>query len=252
MAEEKPPEEETVGAATPEPEPEVSPYPLSLRQVLFSFKGRITRREYWMKGFVPVWLFAVVFSALLSGTSYYTTGKWLFVLSLKYEVTPGNLKPVLVINRVGKNIVGKVTRLDTGAAYANGEIVFDPKTKLLVRHFLVGTQPLKATTTFTGTPEKPNYSVELLWTKYPGPIPEPPPPPLVKKLTIALGVFFVLLIWPYAALLVKRCHDWDKKGWWALIFIIPLINIIWLIVLGVVRGTEGENRFGPNPLDAAE
>jgi len=229
--------------------PEESEYPLSMKQVLFSFKGRITRREYWMKGFVPVWLFAIVFSALLSGTSYYTTGKWLFTVSYGLEVRPGNAKPVAAFKKVGKNIVGKVN-LDTGPARARAEVVFDVKTKLLVRNYLVGTQPLTVTTTQTGARDKTDYQVELLWTQYPKPVPPPPPPLLAKVLTAVLGVFYVFLLWPYAALLVKRGHDWDKKGWWALIFIIPLVNIIWLIVLGVVKGTDGENRFGPNPLDA--
>ncbi len=242
MAEETLPEE----AKPPELE-----YPLSMRQVLFSFKGRISRREYWMKGFIPIWLFAIVFSALISGTAYYTSGTWLFKLHVEYMVRPGSLKPLLAFKRDGKNIIAEVNGLDTGAARANAEIVFDQKTKLLIRNYLVGTQHLIVTTSSKPTQNDPNnYDVQLRWLQYPVPIPQPPATLLVKVLTIALGVFYFLLLWPYAALLAKRGHDWGKNGWWALLLIVPFINIVWLIVLGVVKGTDGEYLLGPNPLDS--
>jgi len=55
----------------------------------------------------------------------------------------------------------------------------------------------------------------------------------------------------YCALAVyaKRWHDRDKSGWWSLIMFVPLIGAIWLIVeLGILEGTRGSNRFGPDPL----
>ena len=69
---------------------------------------------------------------------------------------------------------------------------------------------------------------------------------------------------------IKRLHDRDKSGWWLLVFyVLPgLLNTIgeslaagwifavasfaisiWaLIELGILRGTAGPNRFGPDPL----
>ena len=49
----------------------------------------------------------------------------------------------------------------------------------------------------------------------------------------------------------KRYHDRDRSGWWLLLILIPLLGPLWLIVvLGFLKGTEGENRFGPDPLQA--
>lgn len=51
------------------------------------------------------------------------------------------------------------------------------------------------------------------------------------------------------ALYAKRWHDRDKSGWWTLIVLIPVIGGLWIIVeLGMLEGTRGPNRYGPNPL----
>jgi len=50
---------------------------------------------------------------------------------------------------------------------------------------------------------------------------------------------------PSIAAGVRRLHDTDKSGWWMLISLIPLVGFIVLIVLLCLRGTDGENRFGP-------
>ncbi|MNC18877.1 hypothetical protein D3C75_667980 [compost metagenome] len=74
---------------------------------------------------------------------------------------------------------------------------------------------------------------------------------------------------PTAAVIVKRLHDRNKKGWWALLFIpawlllagnwetfgtlaqwglgrfIPTLILVMVIMdLGAFVGTQGENRFG--------
>jgi uncharacterized membrane protein YhaH (DUF805 family) len=51
---------------------------------------------------------------------------------------------------------------------------------------------------------------------------------------------------------VKRWHDRDKSGWWVLIALIPIVGPIWALVeLGFLSGTEGPNRFGPDPRGGA-
>ena len=48
---------------------------------------------------------------------------------------------------------------------------------------------------------------------------------------------------------VKRWHDRDKSGWWVLIVFVPLIGWLWAFIEnGFLRGTEGPNRFGADPL----
>jgi uncharacterized membrane protein YhaH (DUF805 family) len=56
-------------------------------------------------------------------------------------------------------------------------------------------------------------------------------------------------VWPGIAVGAKRFHDRGKSGWFLLIFLIPIIGLLWLpIELGFFRGTVGRNRFGPDPL----
>ncbi|RYC40363.1 DUF805 domain-containing protein [Pectobacterium zantedeschiae] len=79
----------------------------------------------------------------------------------------------------------------------------------------------------------------------------------------------VVLLWPTAAMMVKRLHDRNKSGWWALLLVVAwilvsgnwsmfsaiwqwgigrflpiLIVVMTLLDCGVFLGTKGENRFG--------
>ena len=65
-----------------------------------------------------------------------------------------------------------------------------------------------------------------------------------------IGLIFALaVLYPGICLSIKRCHDRNKSGWWILIVLIPIVGIIWWIVeFGCLRGTEGDNNFGPDPL----
>jgi uncharacterized membrane protein YhaH (DUF805 family) len=82
---------------------------------------------------------------------------------------------------------------------------------------------------------------------------------------------FSTLSWIGFTLAIKRLHDRDKSAWWVLLFYVApsilefvensvdsagsmpsLIGFgitIWgLIELGCLRGTTGENKYGPDPL----
>jgi uncharacterized membrane protein YhaH (DUF805 family) len=102
-----------------------------------------------------------------------------------------------------------------------------------------------------------------------------------------VGLGYLLLLWVGLAVTAKRLHDRDRSAWWILVFIIlplvlnvarfgmemsamhmhgamatpanPLVSaVLGLISLGInvwaflelycFRGTQGENRFGPDPL----
>ena len=102
---------------------------------------------------------------------------------------------------------------------------------------------------------------------------------------VAMSVVGLANMWIAFALSVKRLHDRDRSGWWllwqllivflAVVLIIVAIAVpqeqgvvryalavavglaaavisIWLFVqIGFLRGTQGPNRFGPDPLGAA-
>ena len=65
------------------------------------------------------------------------------------------------------------------------------------------------------------------------------------------GIVTLALLLPNIAMAMRRLHDRDKSGWWLLLVFIPLIGAIILIVWFVMRGTQGPNRFGADPLPPA-
>jgi uncharacterized membrane protein YhaH (DUF805 family) len=70
---------------------------------------------------------------------------------------------------------------------------------------------------------------------------------------LLLGCWYLLVIWPVIAITIKRWHDRDKAGWWLLIVLIPFLGWAWnLIECGILSGTGGANRFGPDPRGRTE
>lgn len=47
---------------------------------------------------------------------------------------------------------------------------------------------------------------------------------------------------------VRRFHDLNRTGWWALTFLIPYINLLTSLYAIFASGTEGDNDYGPDPL----
>jgi uncharacterized membrane protein YhaH (DUF805 family) len=68
--------------------------------------------------------------------------------------------------------------------------------------------------------------------------------------TIRLLLLLVFGI-PTVAVSARRLHDIDKSGWFQLVWMIPIVGWILLLVWGCRKGTEGPNRFGPDPLASA-
>ena len=67
-----------------------------------------------------------------------------------------------------------------------------------------------------------------------------------------LGPIYIIatlaMIIPSIAVSVRRLHDTNRRGWWLFLALIPIIGPIILLVFFCFRGTEGENRFGADPL----
>lgn len=93
--------------------------------------------------------------------------------------------------------------------------------------------------------------------------------------TMVSSIVGLVMIWPSIAVPVKRFHDRNMSGWWVLIFFMlglvstlvmlagmmagPAVTLAGSVSLGVVllwqfvilfvlRGTDGDNRFGADPL----
>jgi PAT family beta-lactamase induction signal transducer AmpG len=77
------------------------------------------------------------------------------------------------------------------------------------------------------------------------PPPRPPGAEILDALPVVIGIG---LIWPLAAIGVKRCHDRGRSGWWMLAALVPVLGWAWLVYdLAIARGSPAPNRFGPAP-----
>ena len=71
----------------------------------------------------------------------------------------------------------------------------------------------------------------------------------MSGMILPISILVLIVLWPTLAVYTKRWHDRDKSGWWSLIMFVPIIGGIWFLVeCGFLRGTDGPNRFGNDPL----
>jgi len=63
---------------------------------------------------------------------------------------------------------------------------------------------------------------------------------MVLTFVFALVVMVVTIIF-----FIRRLHDIDLSGWWALLMLVPLVNFVFGLYAVIKPGTAGVNRFGP-------
>jgi len=74
--------------------------------------------------------------------------------------------------------------------------------------------------------------------------------------TVFADLFSLVALLPSIAVSVRRLHDTDRSGWWWWLWLLPVVGWILLIVWYCTKGTaavnytDGENRFGKDPLKA--
>jgi uncharacterized membrane protein YhaH (DUF805 family) len=73
--------------------------------------------------------------------------------------------------------------------------------------------------------------------------------PFFGAFIVPFVVGFMGLVIPNIAVQVRRLHDQDRTGWMILLFIIPYIGGLIAIIFMCIPGTNGPNRFGPDPFE---
>lgn len=63
-------------------------------------------------------------------------------------------------------------------------------------------------------------------------------------------IFMLALIWPSIAVTVRRLHDIGWSGWFILLVLIPIANLVILVVTWFIPGTQGTNAYGSDPREA--
>ncbi|MDD2491965.1 MAG: DUF805 domain-containing protein [Bacteroidales bacterium] len=61
------------------------------------------------------------------------------------------------------------------------------------------------------------------------------------------GLYMLIMLIPTLAVTVRRLHDTSRSGWMILVALIPVVGGIWLLILMLIEGTPGENKYGFNP-----
>lgn len=67
---------------------------------------------------------------------------------------------------------------------------------------------------------------------------------LVDSTLVALGVYLSVVLVSFA---VRRLHDINHSGLWAIVTLLPGIGTIAYIVIGCMASTPGSNAYGPSP-----
>ena len=62
------------------------------------------------------------------------------------------------------------------------------------------------------------------------------------------AVLTVVSLFSTVSVVVRRLHDFDASGLWAVLLFIPGIEFIAYLVIGLIGSQRGANRYGLNPL----
>lgn len=68
----------------------------------------------------------------------------------------------------------------------------------------------------------------------------------------ALPAAMALILIPHLSLSVRRLHDQNMRGWWWLLTLLPWVGLPLHLSWMTRIGTQGQNRFGPDPLPEPE
>lgn len=75
---------------------------------------------------------------------------------------------------------------------------------------------------------------------------------LIDPSQVLLFLASIVFVIPGLTVTIRRLHDFNLSGWWALVLVLPFIGTLWGIILGIIRGTDGANRFGEPPLSTSD
>ena len=67
------------------------------------------------------------------------------------------------------------------------------------------------------------------------------------------GLYCLAILIPSIMLFIRRLHDIDKSGWFALLGFIPVFGLFIVLIFALIEGTKGANRFGdPEPISEGQ
>ncbi len=73
---------------------------------------------------------------------------------------------------------------------------------------------------------------------------------LSDGVAVVVGLWMLAHVSPLLAASVRRLHDTDRSAGWLFLSFVPFGGFVLLIIYGL-RGTEGPNEYGPDPIAPA-
>jgi len=64
---------------------------------------------------------------------------------------------------------------------------------------------------------------------------------------LVIGIFYIATFVISIMFAKRRLNDLNRSGWWFLLFLIPIVNLLFAIYILFFPGTDGDNNFGPAP-----
>ncbi len=68
----------------------------------------------------------------------------------------------------------------------------------------------------------------------------------ITSILLAL-VFYIAMIVISVMFAKRRLNDLNRSGWWCLLLIVPLANLLLALYMLLFPGTDGDNNWGPAP-----
>lgn len=62
---------------------------------------------------------------------------------------------------------------------------------------------------------------------------------------LIFAVIYIVLIYFTIVFTIRRLHDLNKTGWLSLLFLVPLVNIVFGLYVLFAKGSQGVNNYGP-------
>lgn len=66
-------------------------------------------------------------------------------------------------------------------------------------------------------------------------------------MSMIILLFWLVLLIPMLAVMVRRFHDQDRSGWFVLLNFVPGIGGLLVLIFMCLPGTAGDNQYGADP-----
>jgi uncharacterized membrane protein YhaH (DUF805 family) len=64
---------------------------------------------------------------------------------------------------------------------------------------------------------------------------------------VVIGIFYLATVIVSIMFAKRRLNDLNRSGWWFLLFLVPIVNLLMAIYLVFFPGSGSANNFGPPP-----